>query len=723
MAKFTQVTQKYIYTKLVEFWANMVKNYKGDVRDSDFFDVVQNNVDHDEAVELVTVSYTDQELEKMKSHPSRRNRLDFSDSLGCIFTTLWNYEPARDKCKVVLEGIRDMMIGKEDGKGSKELVAKRFEEVKKLLKLTDLEGEILIMSYIKCNTSFSWPCGVSDVDKPLFYAMALDRSFSEVSGAMTATGKLRKYDLLDDDWDFNRRTVGGFIEGTGKDAFERRFYGKSEGKDVLPWNFYGDLSEREGEILKQMVMASDGKCNILLYGAPGTGKTSFARSLAKELGRTLFEIAQGDDDGRNKSAGARMAGIQICNDHEDCASSMMIIDEADELLRGNSGFSFLGLLFGGGKTTEKGIMNSILDEMKMPAVWISNAPADAMDESVRRRFDYSIRFDSMNTAQRTNIWKNLIKKHKLSKLIPEDKVGFLASEYETSAGGISIVLENVKKMNPKADQVEELIAKLMKPHCTLMGIKNKSKFLPAKGYSLDGLNIKGNVGLDKIVKAVRNYYDASFSGSDEDRPRMNILMYGPPGTGKTEFVKYLGAELDRKVVALSGSDILSKWVGGTEANIAAAFHKAEAERAILFFDEVDGLVQSRDGAQNSWEVTQVNELLQQMEKFDGVMIAATNFCRKLDPAIMRRFTFKLELAYLDDEGKKVFFERFFKTKLTDTEFSELKKLRNLAPGDFRTVRQNRFYLADEQSNIDLIAALKEECAMKKDGDKAPSIGF
>ncbi len=61
--------------------------------------------------------------------------------------------------------------------------------------------------------------------------------------------------------------------------------------------------------------------------------------------------------------------------------------------------------------------------------------------------------------------------------------------------------------------------------------------------------------------------------------------------------------------------------------------------------------------------------------------------------------------------------------LTDAEFAELKELRNLAPGDFRTVRQENFYLADEQTNFDRIAALKEECALKKDGDHISRIGF
>ena len=119
----------------------------------------------------------------------------------------------------------------------------------------------------------------------------------------------------------------------------------------------------------------------------------------------------------------------------------------------------------------------------------------------------------------------------------------------------------------------------------------------------------------------------------------------------------------------------------------------------------------------------VNELLQQMENFDGIMVAATNFSKNLDPATMRRFTFKLEFGYLDDAGKRLFFERMFKTKLTDDEFDELKSVPNLAPGDFRTVRQEHFYLADDETNLDRIAALREESALKKDGEKFVKIGF
>ena len=722
MAKFKQIPQNFLYRKLLKYWGNMVRNYRDDCHNNDFFNIVRNCFDHDKAVELVEAAYSAKELDEMKASKSRCNRLDLADSLDDVFNALWNHEGTRDKCRAVLDAIREYLLA--DAGTGKDIAEARFEELERVLKLDGLEAEILTFAYVRDQTCFSWPVRVEDREKPLYYAMALDRSYAEVAKVMSAKGKLLKFNLLDGDYDFSRRTLGGYMDGTSDETIERRFYKKCGSEDALPWEFFGDLASKDGEVLKRMIAASGGKCNILLYGAPGTGKTSFARSLARELGRTAYEIKQGDDDGKNMKSEARMMGIQVCSMQEDPAESLMVVDEADELLRSSScGFSLFGFDFGGGKSTEKGVMNSILDEIGIPAIWISNAPAWTMDESVRRRFDYSICFERLTGAQRVAIWKNQVAKHGLETLIPAAKVGEYAAKYETSAGGISTVLANVKRMAPRAEKVDELVATLMKPHCKLMGVKDEHAFLPAKDYSLDGLNVKGKVTPERIVNAVRNYLDAGFGAAAEDKPRMNILLFGPPGTGKTEFVKYLGKALDRKVLVVKGSDLLSKWVGESEQNIAKAFRRAEAEHAILFFDEVDGLLQDRSGASHSWEITQVNELLQQMENFDGVMVAATNFSQNLDAAVMRRFTFKLEFGYLDDAGKRLFFERMFKTTLQDAEFEELKELRNLAPGDFRTVRQEQFYLGEEVSNADRIAALKEECALKKDGKRPVRIGF
>jgi len=725
MARYKQVEQTFMLRRILEFWGNMAENFDSNCRDHGFFEVTDRCFDREKSIDLIKTAYPseEQDIELDSYDASRRDAVDFSDSLRDIFYTLWNRDGSRGTCRVVLDTMRRYVMDELPRK-TNEAVERRFAELKSSLKLSDLETDILVFAYIRDQTCFCWPRRIEDREKPLYYAMALDRSFAEVSKAMSPGGRLLKFGLLDDSYDFGRRAIGGFMDGVVSEPLERRFYTRTGNGDILPWSFYGDLASGNGAVAKRVVAVSGGKCNILLYGAPGTGKTSFARSLARELGRKSFEIRQGDTDGRNMKSEARMMGIEMCNNQESPSESLMIVDEADELLRGSScSFGDFGFGFRGGKSTEKGVMNTILDEMRIPAIWISNAPAESMDESVRRRFDYSICFERLNNAQRAAIWCNLVVKHGLAKMIDKTKIEMYASKYPTNAGGISTVLSNVKRMNPAQEKVDDLVEALMKPHCRLMGICNGGSFMPAKDYSLDGLNIKGKVSLDRIVKAARNYLDADFRAKSEDRPRMNILLYGPPGTGKTEFVKYLGKELDRKVMAVKGSDLLSKWVGESEQNIARAFRRAEAEHAILFFDEIDGLLQDRESATASWQVSQVNEILQQLENFGGIMVAATNFSKSLDPATMRRFTFKLEFDYLDEEGKKLFFERFFNTPLTEDDLSELSELENLAPGDFRTVRQEMFYLGEDASNRDRIAALKEECKVKKDGNNRIPIGF
>ena len=101
-----------------------------------------------------------------------------------------------------------------------------------------------------------------------------------------------------------------------------------------------------------------------------------------------------------------------------------------------------------------------------------------------------------------------------------------------------------------------------------------------------------------------------------------------------------------------------------------------------------------------------------MENFRGVMIGATNFAANLDAAILRRFTFKMEFDYLDEAGKKLFFERMFGAKLTAREAERLADIPRLAPGDYRTVRQSLFYLGGDVSNAERLNALERESAAK-----------
>jgi len=126
------------------------------------------------------------------------------------------------------------------------------------------------------------------------------------------------------------------------------------------------------------------------------------------------------------------------------------------------------------------------------------------------------------------------------------------------------------------------------------------------------------IGETELVKAVAkelslNLFEVSYADED-DKPingnrRLNAF--------KSAFGKWIANLLDAPLIIKKGSDLLSMWVGGTEKNIANAFEEAERENAVLVFDEVDSFLQDRREANRSWEITQINELLTQMEGFEG----------------------------------------------------------------------------------------------------------
>ena len=240
-------------------------------------------------------------------------------------------------------------------------------------------------------------------------------------------------------------------------------------------------------------------------------------------------------------------------------------------------------------------------------------------------------------------------------------------------------------------------------------------------YSLDGLDIQSEVPLDQIVTAVSRFRKTH--RSSEVVPRLSILLSGPSGCGKSEFVKYLGKRAGMEVVVVTASNVLRALVGETEQRIADVFKDAAEKGALLFLDEVDSLLYDRKNAFYGWERVQTNELLLQMERFTGVLVCATNLVEQLDSAVMRRFTFKVQMAALDDEGKVKFFSRYFESELNADERRRLLSIPNLTPGDFRTVRERLYFLSGKNGadNARRIAALEVESAAKK--ESRAHIGF
>lgn len=210
-----------------------------------------------------------------------------------------------------------------------------------------------------------------------------------------------------------------------------------------------------------------------------------------------------------------------------------------------------------------------------------------------------------------------------------------------------------------------------------------------------------------------------------------LCFYGASGTGKTALAHYIAREMALPLMVRRASDIISPYVGKTEQNIAAMFKQAQQDHALLLLDEADSFLSNRKAARHAWEITAVNEMLTQMEAFQGLFICATNLMHKLDEASLRRFALKVKFDYLKPEQRWQLFQD--QTNMQDqtnklspehaTEYSiALNQLNNLTPGDFATVRRQAMLLGVALTAPELLKRLKHECHTKN-GSNTRQFGF
>jgi SpoVK/Ycf46/Vps4 family AAA+-type ATPase len=189
----------------------------------------------------------------------------------------------------------------------------------------------------------------------------------------------------------------------------------------------------------------------------------------------------------------------------------------------------------------------------------------------------------------------------------------------------------------------------------------------------------------------------------------------------------LPSALERPLIVKQASDLMSKYVGETEQNMAAMFREAEAEKAVLLLDEADSFLQDRRGAQRTYEVTEVNEMLQGMERFNGIFICTTNLLDRIDQAALRRFTFKIQFKPLTRRTARAMFVTEAlagdATLMTRRPARALARLEQLCPGDFAAVKRQTDILATAFSVEEFLDQLEAEHRIKPEVREGRSMGF
>jgi replication-associated recombination protein RarA len=330
-----------------------------------------------------------------------------------------------------------------------------------------------------------------------------------------------------------------------------------------------------------------------------------------------------------------------------------------------------------------------------------------MHPSTKRRFDLAICFESFTRKQRVAALTNIQTGANLD-LFSVEELESLAKEYTLDPGALNLAF---KKMGALADErvnKKNVIFTLLNSQMKLLKGREVTEKPLEKFYNPSFVNT--SMDEQQIISTIKRFYDG-----DESVRNLCVLFQGVPGTGKTEYAKYISDALERNMNVKRASDILSPMWGGTEKQIASMFTEAERDGDILFLDECDSLFKPRGNAEYSWMVSETNELLTQMERFQGVLICATNFVENIDRAAMRRFHLKVKfedlLPNVLPEVYQTFFERFNKGTLSRTELKILKSIKGLNPGDFKAV-YNAIVFNKEISNDEIISRLKDEVTYK-----------
>ena len=636
------------------------------------------------------------------------------------FSDLKTVYPTSKIVKFLKAKILPMLKRHHEELNRKSETDKRLDALKRIFRLTPADLEIISFKFAVTQSSALDDALEGNIvnfsEKSAFLAHAwkiLNIPRSQIFKSLR-DGNLVKCQLIDlercfrmPDW------VADYLSGLDTNL-NKTFFSKMT-EATLPLENHL-VNKTELAVLKQFLEAPGGR-NLLFYGKPGTGKTELAKSLAGHARKELYLINNKEEDNEGSQA-MKTSIIAACN-ILDPKTSVILVDEADDLLNTQCSFIFSG------ERNSKSWINQFLDQSRHKVIWVTNRSTE-IEPSTMRRFAFSLKFKQFNFRKKLQVFNYCLGKKGLQGFFTDEEIQSFCRRYSINAGGIVNALDNLKiRRNSRKAGIIEKLDTLLKNHETaITGREHKGNRMKDLGhYNLGALNTSEN--LEDVLAVTEKFLDRQSKSDGDRRINLNILLYGLPGSGKTEFVKYLGKKLKKEIVLKRASDLISCWVGETEKNIAEAFDEAEGGQSILFLDEADSFLNPRENATRSWEKTAVNELLTQMENFNGVLVCATNFLKGLDPAALRRFKFKIEFLPLTPEGNleiyRTILQPLLKGKtLSSGEEREIKSMTNLTPGDFHVVAGKFSYVDRPVTHQALISSLINEAQFKP---KCATIGF
>ncbi|HSB46375.1 MAG TPA: CDC48 family AAA ATPase [Candidatus Bilamarchaeum sp.] len=461
-----------------------------------------------------------------------------------------------------------------------------------------------------------------------------------------------------------------------------------------------ELPLRHPEIFERLGI--DPPKGILLYGAPGTGKTLLAKAVANESDANFFYV--GGPEIISKYVGESEERLRkLFAEAQENAPSIIFIDEIDAIAPKRE--EVMG-------EVEKRMVSqllTIMDGLKargdVIVIGATNRP-DSIDQALRRpgRFDREIEIGVPDKIGRKEILSIHTRVMPIDKSVELNEIAAVTHGY--TGADLSLLtkeaaIKALRRILPLINIEEETLSSQVLESI----IVTRDDFFDAmheiQPSALREVYVErpstkwGDIGgLAQIKREIQEAVELPLKRPEifekmGIRPIKGILLYGPPGTGKTLLAKAVANESEANFISISGAQVLTKYVGESEKTVREIFKKARlASPCVLFIDEIDAIATKRTGQGEGGTLVAERVVDTMLTEMDGlrslknvVVIAATNRPDILDPALMRpgRFDRIIEIVPPDEPARLDIFKIATSKMPLDKEVS-LKELSKITEG-------------------------------------------